>query len=297
MKRLKPFSYFDPATLQEAIEIANTKGSGTLFIAGGTDLFVRMKRGEIRPSSLINLKRIKGLNQIEREPTKGIRIGALTRISEIEHSPLICSDYPVLRQAVGVLGSPSIRNLATLGGNIGRASPASDLIPSLMVLSARVSLEGAQGKRELDLQQVLLGPEKIALLPSEVITSFFVPATDPHTGATYLKLGRREGMDCALVGVAALLTLSSNSTEARNAIIALASVGPVPLRAKKAEGILLSGSLTEARIKEASRAAADDSNPITDMRASSSYRREMVKVLTFRALSKALHLAQGEKGK
>jgi CO/xanthine dehydrogenase FAD-binding subunit len=297
MKRLKPFSYFEPTTLQEAIEIAITNGSETYFLAGGTDLYVRMKRGEIKPSYLINLKRIKGLNQIEGEPKKGLRIGALTRISEIEHSPLIYSSHPVLRQAAGILGSPSIRNLATIGGNIGRASPASDLIPSLMVLCTRVSVEGGQGKKELDLQQLFLGPGRTALLPSEVITSFFLPEMAPLTRATYLKLGRVEGMDCALVGVAALLTLSDNTIEAKEAKVALASVGPVHLRAKKAEEILLSGPLTEGRIKEASRAAADDSCPITDMRASSSYRREMVNVLTFRALSKVLNLVQGEKAK
>jgi carbon-monoxide dehydrogenase medium subunit len=116
----------------------------------------------------------------------------------------------------------------------------------------------------------------------------------PNTGAIYLKLGRRSAVDCALVGVAARLTLSGKKMEATEANVALASVGPVPLRAKRAEGILLSGSLTEERIKEAARAAAEDASPITDMRASSSYRKEMVKVLTYRALLKALHQAQGE---
>jgi carbon-monoxide dehydrogenase medium subunit len=295
MKRLRPFSYFEPTALQEAIEIAIGRGSETYFLAGGTDLYVRMKRDLIRPSCLINLKRIKGLNRIEVKPEEGLRIGALARISEIERSPLVYSSHPVLQQAAGTVGSPSIRNLATIGGNIGRASPASDLIPSLMVLGTRVSVEGSQGKKELDLQQLFLGPGKTALLPSEVITSFFVPETAPFTQATYLKLGRVEGMDCALVGVAALLTLSGKTIEAKEAKVALASVGPVPLRAKKAEEILLSGPLTEERIKKASRAAADDSSPISDMRASSSYRKEMVRVLTFRALSKALRLAQGEK--
>ena len=281
MKRLKPFSYVEPSTLQEAIQIAASNESGTCFLAGGTDLLVRMKRGEILPRSLVNLKRIKGLNQIEREPKEGLRIGALARISEIEHSPLILSSHPVLVQAAGLLGSPSIRNLATLGGNIGRASPASDIAPSLMVLSARVFVEGPQGRRELDLMQLFLGPGKTSLSPAEVITSFIIPEMAPHTGVVYLKLGRREGMDCALVGVAASLTISSKGNEATEARVALASVGLVPLRAKRAEEILLSGSLTEERLMEAARFAAEDSNPITDMRASRSYRKEMVKVLTF----------------
>jgi carbon-monoxide dehydrogenase medium subunit len=294
LKRLKPFSYVEPSTLQEAIQGAAEKEGGTCFLAGGTDLLVRMKRGEILPRSLVNLKRIKGLNQIEREPKEGLRIGALARISEIEHSLRVFSSHPVLVQAAGLLGSPSIRNLATLGGNVGRASPASDLTPSLMVLRARVSVEGPQGRKELAIEQLFLEPGKTLLSPAEVMTSFFIPEMAPNTGAIYLKLGRRSAVDCALVGVAALLTLSGKKMEATEANIALASVGPVPLRAKRAEGILLSGSLTEERIKEAAKAAAEDASPITDMRASSSYRKEMVKVLTYRALLKALHQAQGE---
>jgi CO/xanthine dehydrogenase FAD-binding subunit len=295
LKRLKPFVYFEPATLKEAFEIAADKRSATYFLAGGTDLFVRMKRGEIAPSVLVNLKRINGLNRIEGGTEGGLRIGALVKISEIEHSPRVLSSHPVLVQATALLGSPSIRNLGTLGGNIGRASPASDIAPSLMVLRARVMIDGPQGKRDVDVEHLFSEPGRTTLSSTEIITSFFLPEMAPRTGTVYLKLGRREGMDCALVGVATSVTLSGKHHEAEEVKVALASMGPVPLRSKSAEEVLLSGPITDERLKKAAQGAAEDSSPITDMRASGSYRKEMVKVLTYRALLKSLHLAQGEK--
>ena len=292
MKRLKPFAYFEPTTLAEALEILSQKGKEAFPLAGGTDLLVRMKKGEIQPSVLVNLKRIEGLARIEEEPGKGLRVGALASIAAVEDSSLVGSSHPVLAEAAGLLGSPSIRQLATLGGNIGRASPASDMAPALLVLQARVLVEGRKGKREVDVEHIITGPGTTSLAPGEVLTSFFLPNIPPPSGAAYLKLGRREGMDCALVGVAAFLSLGDKNTGPTEARIALAAVAPVPLRAKKAEEVLLGGPLTEERIQEAAQAAADGSLPISDMRASGSYRQEMVRVLTLRALRLALHRAQ-----
>lgn len=293
MKRLKPFAYFEPATLAEASKILVGQGSGSYLLAGGTDLLVRMKRGEIRPSALINLKRIDGLSRIEPKVEKSLQIGALTTISALEQSSFVQSAYPVLAETAGLLGSLSIRNLATLGGNIGRASPASDMAPALMVLMTRVSVDGPEGKREFPLESIFAGPGRTTLKLGEVITSFFVPKMAAHSRAAYLRLGRREGMDCALVGVAVLLNLSAKSGDVQEARIALASVAPVPIRARKAEEELLSGALTEERIQKVATAAAFDSLPVSDMRASSSYRKEMVKVLTFRAIEQARDLAEG----
>ena len=294
MKRLKQISYFEPTTLKEAMEILAEKGSDAYPLAGGTDLLVRMKRGDISPSVLVNLKRIEKLDQIAGENGDGLRIGALASISGIEHSAVIQSGHPVLSQAAGSLGSPSIRNLATLGGNIGRASPASDMAPALLVLGARVLTAGPSGEKEMDLDTLFAGPGSTTLAPGQVITAFLLPKAMPHTGAAYLKLGRRVGSgDCALVGVAGLITTDEKGEGAVDVKIALASVGPVPKRAKKAEQLVLSGPLTEERFREAGRIAAEETTPITDMRCSASYRKEMVAVLTYRALSKALKHAQG----
>ncbi len=295
MKRLRPFEYFEAGTVSEAVGILTREGLGAYPLAGGTDLLVRMKRGDLAPGALVNLKRIPGLGGIEREPGGGIRVGALAVISAIEHSPLVRTSHPVLAEAAGVLGSPSIRNLGTLGGNIGRASPASDMAPSLLILRARMLVEGPQGKREVEVREFFKGPGETVLSSEELITSFLLPDMAPGSGAVYERIGRREGMDCALVGVAALVTLSGKDHGVKDAGVALAAVAPVPLRAKRAEQVLLSGSLTEERMKEAARAAAADCFPISDMRASGSYRQEMVQVLTYRALARALRLAEGGK--
>ncbi|MFC1892192.1 FAD binding domain-containing protein [Thermodesulfobacteriota bacterium] len=295
MQRLNPFTYFEPTTLAEAFDILSEKGDNAFPFAGGTDLLVRMKRGLIKPSVLVNLKRIPSLQNIYQEPGKGTTIGALASIHTVNEKSAIKEYHPVLSQAAGKVGSPSIRNLGTIGGNIGRASPASDMAPPLMVLGASVATEGPFGKKEWDIEEFITGPGSTKLSKEELITSFFLPEMAPRSGTAYLKLGRRKGMDVALVGVAVLLTASKDGSEAEDARIAMASVGPVPLRSRRAEELLLSGTLNEELFQKAARAAAEDARPITDLRASSSYRTEMVRVLTHRAILTALNSAQGGK--
>jgi len=295
MQRLNPFKYFEPTTLTEAFDILSGEGDSAFPLAGGTDLLVRMKRGFIKPSILVNLKQIPSLKNIYQEPGKGTTIGALASIHTVNQNSAIKAYHPVLSDAAGTVGSSSIRNLGTIGGNIGRASPASDMAPPLMVLGARVATEGPFGKKEWDIEEFITGPGSTKLSKEELITSFFLPEMAPRSGTAYLKLGRRKGMDVALVGVAVLLTASNAGSEAEDARIAMASVGPVPLRARRAEELLLSGPLNEELIQEAARASAEDSRPITDLRASSSYRKEIVRVLTHKAILAALNFAQGGK--
>lgn len=286
-----PFEYREAKSLGEAIEILAGEGPRALLLAGGTDLLVRMKQGVLTPSLLVNLKRVTGLDRIERPAAGGLTIGALTPIAAVERSELIRQSHPVLTQAAGLLGSPSIRRLATLGGNVGRASPAADMVPALIVLKASIFAEGPAGKKEIPIDAFFKGPGATVLGPAEIITAIFLPDPAAAAGAAYLKLGRREGMDCALVGVAAALSLGGDGgvVEAR---LAMASCGPVPLRAESAETILLAGPLDESRLREAARATAGNSCPITDMRACSDYRKEMVEVLAFRALHAAWQTAR-----
>lgn len=293
MNRIRPFAYWEAGTVSEAIGLLAREGSGAYALAGGTDLLARMKLGTLAPRVLVNLKRIAGLNGIVREPGTGLRIGALASISEIERSPLVRAGHRVLAEAAGELGSPSIRNLGTLGGNIGRASPASDMAPALIVLRARVMVEGARGKREVDIDGFCTAPGKTVLDTGELITGFLLPDMPASSGAAYLRLGRREGTDCCLAGIAVCLTLSESDGGLQDARVAMAAVAAAPMRATHAEEVLLSGSLTEARLKAAARAATEDSCPISDIRASDSYRRDLVEVLTYRGLAKALRLAQG----
>lgn len=291
MKRLKPFEYREPNTLEETIRILAGEGPRALPLAGGTDLLVRMKQGVLAPSILVNLKKIAGLDRIERSAAGGTTIGALTTIATVERSEPLRKTHPVLIQAAGLLGSPSIRTLATLGGNVGRASPAADMVPALITLKSLIIAEGPTGKKEIPIDAFFKGPGSTVLGPAEIITAIVLPDPAPASGAAYLKLGRREGMDCALVGVAAALTLGGDDqvVEAR---LAIASCGPVPLRAADAEAVLLAGPLDEGRLQEAAWATAGNSCPITDMRACSDYRKEMVEVLAYRALRAAWQTAR-----
>ncbi len=257
------------------------------LLAGGTDLLIRMKRGEITPHALVNLKRISGLSAIEREGQSGIRIGALTTIAEIVCSPALRTRHTLMAEAAAALGSPSIRNLATLGGNIGRASPASDMAPSLIVLKARLNISGPRGNKQVGLESFFTGPGATILQPGELITSVFLPDPAARSGAAYLKLGRGGGMDCALGCVAIFLTLGNTNTEVKEVLVAVGACSAIPMRANKTEALILSGSLTDGHIQEAAMAVAAETSPITDLRASESYRRQMVQVLFSRALKLA----------
>ena len=209
-------------------------------------------------------------------------------------SPLIRGGCRALDQAAGVLGSPPIRQLATIGGNLGRGSPASDLTPALMVCGATVTVVGPGTEREIPVEDLPIGPGATSLRCGEIITTVLIPDAGPRTGSAHLKLGRRGGgWDLALVGVAASLTLAADGTVAA-ARIALASVGPTVLRGRGAEGCLQGRVPDEAALEAAAEAAAAEARPISDVRATGDYRRELTRVLALRALRAARGAALGE---
>jgi aerobic carbon-monoxide dehydrogenase medium subunit len=164
----------------------------------------------------------------------------------------------------------------------------------LMVLDAKVNIQGAEGKRSVSVEDVFIGPGRTSLSPGEIITSFSLKKTGNGCGASYLKLSRTRGMDCAIVGVAAFVELGEEQL-LKKARIAMASVGPVPLRARKAEGILAGSSASSEKIQESAVAASEEASPMDDMRASSSYRRKMTEVLTSRALKQAIQAAKDQR--
>jgi len=295
MRRIKPFRYFEPATIAEAIGILTREGREAYPLAGGTDLLVRMKRGDVRPAALVNLKGLPDLRGIERKKKKDLRIRALTTVRELEQSELIRESHPVLGQAASFLGSPSIRNLATVGGNIGRASPASNLAPSLMILGAKVHIEGPGGSRDLEVGDFFKGPGVGVLSPGELLLSFYIPEMEEGGRAAYLRLGRSEGMDCCLAGVAVRVVFSGMDSGLRAAWVVLAAVGPTPLRARRVEEELLAGSFTEERVSAAARLAMEECLPISDLRASGEYRRQIVGVLVRRALEEVRRSAEEER--
>lgn len=255
-------------------------------IAGGTDLLIALKEHAERPAYVISLASIPGWRYIEYDEAQGLRIGAATTVRSVETSPIVRAKYPVLAVAAGLLASIQIRNLATVAGNICRASPSADMPPALLVLRATVKLVGSAGDRLVPLEEFFTGPGRTVLQPDELLAEIQVPPPHPQTGAVYIKHSPRRAMDLAVVGVAALVALEGGRcVEAR---IALGAVAPTPRRAPAAEEILRGREPTAVCIEDAARAAAELASPISDLRGTAKYRRQMVHVLTRRALDGAL---------
>lgn len=276
------FEYHRPRTLQEAWQLKQSV-AGSRYVAGGTDLMVRIRnasRAE-RPPALISLRGVKELDGIDTEDDgETTRIGALTPIADLLRSPLLRERYPALVEAASKLGSPQIRNAATIGGNLCNASPCADTAPPLLVYEARARLESATGTRELPLEDLFLGPGETPLGPDEVLTRIMLDPPDPSARALFLKKGRVR-MDLAQASVAMLLVLDrKRCTKAR---LAAGSVAPTPVRLKPVEELLEGDELTEALLAEAQQLAARTVAPITDLRSTEEYRRQIVGVYVKRA--------------
>jgi carbon-monoxide dehydrogenase medium subunit len=290
VKRLRAFDYFEPTSLDEAIVALAEAPDDVRVLAGGTDLIVDMKTGRMRPSTVVNLKRVPGLTGID-AVDGGIRIGALTKVTVVEASALVQERCPGLAQAASILASPPVRALATIGGNIGRASPASDLGPALIVHRAMATIKGRNGARDELVEDLYTGPGTTTLASSDIITSILLPDPPPAFGSAHVKLGKRgSGTDIALAGASVSVVLGERG-EVLDCVIALASLGPTPFRAVAAEALLRSQTPTEAVLAAAAQSAADEAKPIGDMRASASYRTTLARVLTLRALREAVRSA------
>ncbi|MFB3882769.1 MAG: xanthine dehydrogenase family protein subunit M [Armatimonadota bacterium] len=285
------FDMVFPASLSEASAALGKRGA--VALAGATDLIPSIRKREIAPRLLVNLKAIPGLAGIERV-RGGVRIGALTTVGELLHSDIIASDLPLLAEVARDFASVQIRNLATVGGNLCTAAPSADLALPLLALDARLHIRGPRRTRTIELASFFLGVNKTALRRGEILTAITVPPPRRRTGAAHAKLAIRQAMDLAFVGVAAAVQLAPDGRTCRAARIALGSVAPTPMRARKAEALLEGQPLTNELIAQAAAAAAAESRPITDLRASKEYRRQMVAVLARRVLREALRRARKE---
>lgn len=273
---MRRFAYHEPATLDEAVALLAAPNAQIL--AGGTDLLVELKEQLRRADSVVNIKRIRGLTGLAYEEKQGLRIGALATSREVEISPVVLQKYRSLAQSVRELGSIQVRHRATIIGNVCRASPSADTIPPLIADGASVRIHGARGERVVKLEDFFLGPGKTVLQPGDVVTEIVVPPPPSGTGKIYIKHGRRKAMELATVGVA---VTHVPGVETR---IVLGAVAPTPIRARQAEALLRGKRLTPELIEQAAKAAVAESRPISNVRATAEYRREMVGVLTRRAL-------------
>lgn len=281
MQHIRPIDYMEPLSVPEACACLSV--GGTLPLAGGTDLTVMLRRSGRDGLTLVNLKKIPGLNDISRLPWGGIHIGALSTVADMADFAA-GPELAALGMGCAALGTPSVRNLATVGGNVGRASPASDVLPGLLALEARAVLAGPEGERVCVLEDLLAGPGHLHLQSGEFLTALLILPQKGATGA-YFKASRVRGADCALAGVAAHLCIENGHIH--KARIALASVGPTPLRARRAEDVLEGQMPSETLFASAGAAAAEEARPITDLRGGAAYKKDLIRTLATRALRHA----------
>ncbi|MFH1125353.1 MAG: xanthine dehydrogenase family protein subunit M [Pseudomonadota bacterium] len=288
LRSLSRFEYLAPKTVKDCIDLLKRHGQKARVIAGGTDLVPRMKWGEVKPEVVIGLGQIPDLDEIEMIMSSGLKIGALTRVADLVQSGIVNEYYPILVRAASVLGSTEIRNRGTVGGNLCNAAPSADMAPALLVLDAKAVIASGKGERKIPLEEFFAGPGKTVLSDGEILVRLEAPPPRAQTGGEYIKLGIRKAMDIAVVGVAALITTDGTKSVCQEARIALGAVAPVPMRARDAETVLRGKALNEQVIDLASEAASREASPVTDIRASEGYRREMVRTLTRRAILQAL---------
>ncbi len=283
------FEYHAPSTLDEALALLAEHGSDARVLAGGQSLIPLMKLRLASPAVLIDLNGVDSLSGIE-EADGQLRIGAMTRHSALERSELIGSRYPLIADAAAVIADPLVRNRGTTGGSLAHADPAGDLGSVMTALGAEVVVTGSGGERTLSIDELLLGPFMTTLDEGEILTEVRVPQPAERSGGAYEKLERKVG-DFATAAVAVQLTRENGSCASIG--IGLTAVGPTTIRASEAEDALRGGSLDEDALRAAAELAAAASDPAADLRGSEEYKRDMVRVLTLRALRRAVERAGG----
>ena len=284
---LPVFEYHRPNSLAEAFEVLDQYGEKAKVLAGGTDLLVNMKRKVAAPDHVVGLEKLADLTEIQASGDR-IGIGALTTAAALAASSVLKNGTGILAESAGKLGSPQVRTRATIGGNLCTARPAADMPLPLLVLGARVVLAGSGGQREVSIDEFFLGPGETVVRLGEILTSVVIDKPKPGTGGGYMKLGLRRAMEISLVNVAAAITLDDDGKTIKSAKVALGAVAPTPIRAPQAEKVLAGAKAGDDVFAQAGLAAAQDAKPITDHRGSAEYRRDVVAVLTKRALQAAL---------
>lgn len=287
-RNLPRFEYLSPHTLEDAISLLGQQGPKAKLLAGGTDLIPQMRWGEVKPEYVMSLSQIEDLYDINYVNTTGLTLGACVKIGEIERSNIIREYYPLLAQAASVLGSAEIRNRATVGGNLCTAAPSADMAPSLLVLGAQAVIASGKGEKLVPLEQFFTGPKKSILNDDEILVRLELPPMKPHSGGEYIKLGRRNAMEIALISVAALITLDPAAQTCVEAKLALGTAAPTPVRVKETEKILSGQKLDQEIIDKAAEAASKEASPRTSWRSTEEYRRDMIRALSRRAINRAI---------
>ena len=283
------FEYAVARDVAHAIQLLASSGGEGKVLAGGQSLIPLMKFRLAQPALLVDINRVAGLGEIRENGE--LRIGALVREADLEANAIIRQRYPILVDTTQVIADPLVRNLATVGGNLAHADPANDHPATMLALRASVVLQGPKGERVIPIDDFFLDTFTTAMRPDEILTEIRIPKPAPRTGGAYLKLERKVG-DFAIAGVAAMVRLDEKGKVA-SAGIGLTNVGLTAIRARDAEDSLRGQTPDEKSIATAAAAAAKAAQPVSDLRGPAEYKRDVVRVLTQRALAKAIARAKG----
>jgi len=291
------FEYLEPESIEETLTILSRYYKKSKIIAGGTDLMLQIRNKAIKPEYVVDITRIPGLDYIAFDDQQGLRLGALTTIRALETSVELQRKVPIISQAASQLGSVAIRNVATVGGNLCNALPSAETSQALVALSAQVKMIGPRGERILPLEGFFTGVGKTLLQPDEVLLEILVPELTPHTSGIYIKHSPRGPIDLAIVNITVLITMEPDQKICRDAKIVLGAVSSTPLRARKAENVLKGNRVNGALIDRAAQVASDEAHPrLGSIRGSFEYKKEMVRVLTGRAIREVTGLRDGMLG-
>lgn len=277
--------YHAPERLDEALDLLKEFSGHCHVFAGGTDYVVDLNEKRVAPSAnLIYLGNLSEMKFIQKNDS-ALEIGALVTHAELESDPFIQRIAPLISMGAGSVGSPAIRSMGTIGGNIATASPAGDVSTALLALDSRIIIKCRSESKKVPLRDFFIGPGQTLLKPDELIYSILIPLPKiQSTGQTFIKLGKRQAMSCAIVSCATVTTIDRPSKTLTDVKITLGSVAPKPMRAFKTEKFLKGKIPTEQVYKRAGQIAMDECQPIHDIRGSASYRREMVGVFVKRSL-------------
>jgi len=281
---LPSFDYVRATTADEVVRLLKEHGEAAQLAMGGTDLFVRMRDGFIRPQVVVDVKHLPGMRDVVYDGQAGLTVGAAATMNEIARHPDVKAHYPLLAEAANSVASYQLRNRATIGGNLCNGSPCADTGPATLVLEGRIVLFELGGEREVPAGEFFLGPGETALRAGELMTAIRYPIPPAGSAGRYLKLGRSKIGDLAVVSVAVLGFPDGTAPSGYRFRIALGSVAPVVLRALEAEDVLAANPPGEQVFALAAEKAVEAASPIDDVRGSAAYRSAMVRRLTRRGL-------------
>lgn len=288
---MKPFTFLSPTTAEEAISLFAKHSETAKFMAGGTDVIVKVKEGWMEPDYLISLNKITDLNELyKNEATRELSIGATVTHATLENSLMIQNEYPIIYDAVSNIGSLQVRNVGTIGGNLINAVPSADGAIPLIALDGTALLHGPDGERSVEVKDLFIEPYKTILKPGEILKKVTIPPQEPNTGSAYIKFGRRAAMELPLIGIGVLLTLEDDLETCKKARIVLGVAAPTPMRAFDAEKSITGKKITEDLLTAAGAIAADESKVRDSVRGKAWHRKEMVRVQVRRMGMKCMEI-------